>query len=62
MNIKHILVLMFFALSSLPVFAANYSCPEEAAFVGLLQGFFILGVIWVYKAFKNRNKKDGEDK
>lgn len=41
-----------------PMYASRYSSPGEAAFVGLLQGLFIMVIIWLISLFrKKKNDK-----
>lgn len=62
MDIKHVFALALFVLSPLHAFAARYSSPGEALFIGALQGLLIAVVIWIYNALKNRNKTNDDDK
>lgn len=63
MRTTRLLIFLILGTITLPAHAERYSSSGEALFVGVLQGLFIMLVVWLWNVFKNkRNPSKTESK
>ena len=48
-------------MGTLFILLKNYHSADEAFFIGLMQGLFLVGVVVVYRAIKNSKQKHKKD-